>query len=62
MKRFYENTISLRDHKPSTIPAANFIDNIVANVDNDKLSDEEFREFIRNTLPIVEGVEKKSDG
>jgi hypothetical protein len=26
---------------------------IAANVDNDKLSDAEFREFIRNTLPIV---------
>jgi hypothetical protein len=36
------------------IPATNFMATIAANVDNNKLSDTEFREFIRNTLPIVE--------
>ena len=36
------------------VPAINFISTIIANVDNDKLSDAEFRQFIRNTLPIVE--------
>lgn len=36
-----------------TVPADNFVGTISANVDNTKLSDKEFREFIRNTLPIV---------
>jgi len=37
-----------------TVPAANFMATIAANVDNDKMSDREFRQFIRNTLPIVQ--------
>jgi hypothetical protein len=36
------------------VPALNFLGTMMANVDNEKLSDAEFREFIRNTLPIVE--------
>lgn len=36
------------------VPALNFMGSILANVDNEKLSDTEFREFIRNTLPVVE--------
>lgn len=36
------------------IPASNFMATIAANVDNEKLSDAEFRQMIRNTLPIVE--------
>ena len=36
------------------LPAKNFMKTVAANVDNDKLTDEEFREFIRNTLPIVD--------
>lgn len=38
------------------IPAKNFIRTVAANVDNPRLSDAEFREFIRNTLPVVEGT------
>lgn len=53
-KRTYENTISLRDYQPTTpYTASRFVDTIKVNVDNEKLSDAEFREFIRNTLPIV---------
>lgn len=37
-----------------TIPAKNFVGTMLANLDNDKLSDSEFRDFIRNTMPIVE--------
>lgn len=37
-----------------TVPAEHFIATIAVNVDNAKLSDAEFREFIRNTLPIVD--------
>lgn len=37
-----------------TVPAGNFMATIAANVDNDKVSDADFREFIRNTLPIVQ--------
>ena len=36
------------------IPATHFAATVAANVDNTKLSDAEFREFIRNTLPIVD--------
>jgi len=36
-----------------TVPASNFVDTVLANVDNEKLSDKKFRQFIRNTLPIV---------
>lgn len=36
-----------------TVPAINFMATIAANVDNKKLNDKEFRQFIRNTLPIV---------
>ncbi len=31
----------------------NFVATVNANVDNAKLSDADFREFIRNSLPIV---------
>ena len=37
-----------------TVNAENMVETIRANVDNDGLTDEQFREFIRNTLPIVE--------
>jgi hypothetical protein len=37
-----------------TVPAGHFMATIAANVDNAKLSDADFREFIRNTLPIVD--------
>lgn len=36
------------------IPAVNFIGTILVNVDNTKLSDADFRQMIRNTLPVVE--------
>ena len=39
------------------IPAENFVSTVKANVDNEKLSDAEFREFIRTTLPIVKSDE-----
>lgn len=37
-----------------TVPAKNFVGTILANIDNLKMSDTDFRQFIRNTLPIVE--------
>lgn len=39
------------------VPAVNFIGTVLANIDNDKMSDVDFRQFIRNTLPIVEKTE-----
>lgn len=43
------------------VPAGNFILTVEANVDNEKISDAQFREFIRNSLPIVkEVVENKN--
>lgn len=38
------------------IPPQHFVTLILANVDNDKLSDKDFREFIRTNLKIVEKV------
>lgn len=35
------------------VPAESFATVLAANVDNDKLSDEQFRQFVRNTLPVV---------
>ena len=40
-----------------TVPAESFAKILTANVDNKKISDVDFREFVRNTLPIVEGAE-----
>lgn len=37
-----------------TVPAENFVATIAANVDNDKLTDAEFRSFIRRSLPVVD--------
>lgn len=37
-----------------TVPAANFVGTMLANLDNDLMSDADFRQFIRNTMPIVE--------
>ncbi len=42
------------------VPAVNFIGTLMANVDNDKLSDEDFRQFVRNTLTIVEKPDLES--
>lgn len=36
------------------VPAANFVGTMLANLDNEKLSDADFRQFVRNTMPIVE--------
>ncbi|KKK88319.1 hypothetical protein LCGC14_2744370 [marine sediment metagenome] len=41
----------------NTILAKSFVDTLVANLDNIKLSDEEFRQFCRNTVPIIEGTD-----
>jgi hypothetical protein len=36
-----------------TVPAKNFCATLHVNVNNEKLSDAEFRAFVRGTLPIV---------
>lgn len=38
----------------SNISAESFMNTISVNVNNEKLSDADFRQFIRNTLPIVD--------
>lgn len=38
----------------STIPAENFCATLAVNVDNTRLTDAQFRELVRNTLPIVQ--------
>jgi len=39
------------------VPAENFCATLNANVDNKKVSDKEFRAFVRRTLPIVQFVQ-----
>ena len=42
-------------YKPITkISPQHFCVTIAVNVDNEKLTDKQFREMIRNTLPVVE--------
>ncbi|MCK5020910.1 MAG: hypothetical protein KAS32_28075 [Candidatus Peribacteraceae bacterium] len=36
-----------------TVPAEAFCETLAENIYNDKLSDEDFRRFVRNTMPIV---------
>lgn len=36
------------------VDAKHFLGIVEANIDNEKLSDKQFREFIRNTLPIID--------
>ncbi len=40
-----------------TVPAENFMATLAANIDNERLSDEAFRAFVRNSLPVVIGAE-----
>ena len=35
------------------VPAESFVAVLAANVDNQKLSNEQFRQFVRNTLTVV---------
>ena len=42
-----------------TVSANSFVMTIANNVDNKKLSDAEFRTFIRNTLPVVEYTKRR---
>jgi len=46
------------------VTALDFVSTILVNVDNENLSDKDFRQFIRNTLPIIEKqpLDKISDG
>lgn len=39
----------------NTIPAKHFVQVLAANVDNENMSDEAFRELVRNTVSQVEG-------
>lgn len=40
------------------VPAKNFVITLAANVDNEKLDDASFREFVRSSLDIVEGIKE----
>ena len=44
-----------------SVPAANFVSTMSANVNNEKMSDAEFREFVRNTIPIVQTDDRWND-
>jgi hypothetical protein len=48
------NEIITIKYKKQPISADNFLATVAANINNKKLSDKGFRQFIRNTLPSVE--------
>ena len=50
---FRSNTEVHRYDPKRVVPADSFVGTLSANVDNQKLTDAEFREMVRNTLPIV---------
>ena len=52
----YCNMKTTKNHKVSVV---NFIGTLLVNVDNEKLSDAEFRQVVRNTLSIVEKPARK---
>jgi hypothetical protein len=43
------------------IPASNFCSTLHVNVDNQKLSDREFRDFVRRSLEIVDYPRPKTE-
>ncbi len=50
----YEDELGPIGNKPfPVVNAEHFVATMAANVDNTKLTDAEFRELFRNTLPIV---------
>lgn len=42
-----------RNTEARVVPAESFVGTLAANVDNKKMSDKNFRQLVRNTLPIV---------
>ena len=46
MKTTYARNVSM-------IPAKNFVATLAGNVNNPNLTDKDFRDLVRNTLPIV---------
>jgi hypothetical protein len=43
----------MKDNKERVVSAENFCATLAENTDNEKVSDADFRQFVRNTLPIV---------
>jgi hypothetical protein len=52
--KLLSHTTRSRTNHERVVPASNFVGTVAANVDNKKMSDADFRVFIRNTLPIVQ--------
>ncbi|GAG23661.1 unnamed protein product [marine sediment metagenome] len=42
------------------IPIKSFVETLAVNIDNKELSDEAFRQFCRNTVPSIEGIDYES--
>jgi hypothetical protein len=47
------STIAYPGNDKPTVPAENFMATLAANIDNTRLSADDFREFVRNSLPAV---------
>lgn len=45
--------MKVREGEPRKVPASNLLQTIAANVDNEKLTDAQFREFVRVSLPLA---------
>jgi hypothetical protein len=57
---------NMSDDPNRTVPAVSFVALLEANVENERLSDKDFREFVYNTLPIIifpsnQKTQKESD-
>ncbi len=50
---FLETVADIREAEKRPVDAENFCATLSVNVDNDQLSDRDFRAFVRNSLPIV---------
>ena len=63
MPRLYDETYPHLpvDYLQGTQDPSYFVKQIRANIDNNKLSDKDFRRFISNTLPLYEEKKSKSD-
>lgn len=45
--------MKVREGEPRKVPASNLLQTIAANVDNEKLTDAEFRDFVRRCVVLA---------
>lgn len=53
ISRLFETEAEARRAVFPAVPASNLIATIQVNVDNERMTDADFRQFVRNSLPLV---------